>query len=684
MNRITLGTSLLSILAAGAALASAPLDPWQWRNPLPNGNGLSAVTYADGLFVAVGSGGQLDISADGTNWTSRFLGPIFGAGTNYGFSAIARGNGTWVAVGSAQRTGGAGSFGLLLTSPDLVNWTPAFIPENVTSLGGVVYAQGLFVAVGSAYNVDTYEQSAAILTSGDGVHWAPQDYSISYPFFSRIIYGNGEFMAAISGIQGVMLTSPDGTNWTATASDRFSGLAYRNGLYLACHGLGIVASTDGRVWTNQVSSFGAEAIAFGNGLFVAAGSGGKLQTSPDGLHWTRRNAVTTETISDLAYGAGTFVGVGIMRLASSNGVGWTNLGSNVTTKMLNDVAYGQGAFVAVGSGSSVLRSTNGLQWTLSAWGLTGTSFNGVASGAGKFVVAASSGRVLVSTNSIDWVVATNTGSTHSLQDVAYGDERFVIVGRRDDSTVQQGGAVLVSTNGTEWADVSPPSAPALYAVGYGHGLFFAFGLDAVLTSTNGYDWSQPDFSSRLVNAVEALTYGRGQFVAVGWGGLILHSTNGVDWTTAQSGTVADLYSATYARGRFLVTGRSGTILSSTNGTDWVSHDSGTMNSLLATAFGGDTFVTVGIGGTILQSGVLPSPSLRLSPVPGWVNGGGSFGLTLLPPPDEPWEIQASTNLLHWTALGTVPGTNSPELFLDSEAAQFQRRYYRAVNADEPR
>jgi len=36
---------------------SDALNIWHWRNPLPQGNNLSTVTYGNGTFIAVGDGG---------------------------------------------------------------------------------------------------------------------------------------------------------------------------------------------------------------------------------------------------------------------------------------------------------------------------------------------------------------------------------------------------------------------------------------------------------------------------------------------------------------------------------------------------------------------------------------------------------------------------------------------------
>jgi hypothetical protein len=63
---------------------------------------LNAVTYGNGLFVAVGNGGTILTSPDGVNWTRRT------SGTSDWLSGVTYGNGTFVAVGSG---------GIILTSP---------------------------------------------------------------------------------------------------------------------------------------------------------------------------------------------------------------------------------------------------------------------------------------------------------------------------------------------------------------------------------------------------------------------------------------------------------------------------------------------------------------------------------------------------------------------------------------
>ncbi len=82
------------VLAFGATCAALAdgLQNWQWRNPLPHGNTLEAVSYADGRFLAVGYNGAMMTSTNGVHWTARQ------SGTRNPFWGATYGNGIFVAV----------------------------------------------------------------------------------------------------------------------------------------------------------------------------------------------------------------------------------------------------------------------------------------------------------------------------------------------------------------------------------------------------------------------------------------------------------------------------------------------------------------------------------------------------------------------------------------------------------
>src|SRR6266516_4015912 len=125
-KKIGLWFGILVLARTIVASAGEPLDAWRWRNPLPQGNGLSSVTHGDGLFVAVGSFGTVVTSPDGLHWTAQNSGSVQALG------AVAYGNGTFVAVGR---------YGTAISSQDGVTWSKQPSPTRYSLYGvaGVAY-----------------------------------------------------------------------------------------------------------------------------------------------------------------------------------------------------------------------------------------------------------------------------------------------------------------------------------------------------------------------------------------------------------------------------------------------------------------------------------------------------------------------------------------------------------------
>src|SRR6267143_4678432 len=67
-------------------------------------------------------------------------------------------------------------------------------------------------------------------------------------------------------------------------------------------------------------------------------------------------------------------------------------------------------------------------------------------------------------------------------------------------------------------------------------------------------------TSGTTNDFYAVAYGKGTFVAVGIGGLLCSSSDGVSWTPQTSGTTNDLESITFGNGLFVAAGANGTVL----------------------------------------------------------------------------------------------------------------------------
>ena len=255
------------IVAIGIALSlfgrdnlfAGPLDNWSFRSP-PLSSDLHAVTYANGTWVAVGNNGAVATSTDQVNWTTQ---TVSSSVTEPCLYAVTYGNGLFVAVGTH-----------IWTSPDGFTWT--YRPSaTVGPFGGVAYGNGLYVATGGNYRVytglgapscATDSTLCAMATSEDGITWTDR--------------------TSTSGLT----TEP--TVGLVYADGKFVQLSWHQPPYYSTNGL---TFTPGVGTNSSLYNHGA-ALAYGNGLFVFVGNyldcgyGGTVNTSSDGITWTRYTA----------------------------------------------------------------------------------------------------------------------------------------------------------------------------------------------------------------------------------------------------------------------------------------------------------------------------------------------------------------------------------------------------------
>jgi len=280
---------------------------------------IRAIVYGGGKFVAGGNNGKIAYSSDGASWTAVDTGTIFdyldGTTPRKGnIQAIAYGSGKFVAVSYS---------GKMAYSSDGATWTAVvdstFGTDNIL---GIASSGINFVAVG--YN-------GKMATSADGITWIAKTgntfggassriYSIAYGGAT----GQEKFVAVGAGpnVQGARIAySSDGATWTRAAEDItfrswLTSIGYGNGKFFVCGSQDIATSPDGVTWTNE-SGISFNAIAYGNGKYVAVSNYSSISTSPDGVTWTevenKDNKFDTNvntTISAVAYGGGKFVAGG--------------------------------------------------------------------------------------------------------------------------------------------------------------------------------------------------------------------------------------------------------------------------------------------------------------------------------------------------------------------------------------
>jgi len=158
-----------------------------------------------------------------------------------------------------------------------------------------------------------------------------------------------------------------------------------------------------------------------------------------------------------------------------------------------------------------------------------------------------------------WQVRSSPAS-NDLTAIAYGNGLFVAVGRQT--------TILVSSNGTHWAQPSAGATDDLYSAAHGNGRFAAGGQQSHLlqSSTDGVNWGNRMTVTDL-RSIFGLTYGNGLFVGVGLGSeefstYIVTSPNAATWTAQGSPTIRVLRGVARGTNVFVAVGDNGTIISS--------------------------------------------------------------------------------------------------------------------------
>jgi uncharacterized repeat protein (TIGR01451 family) len=551
------GTTYVAAGAYGDIWTSTDGVAWTRRfNPDPRSSWLRAITFGAGGFVVLGEccggvtgSGAILLSPDGRRWTLRDSGP---AANGQSLLGVAWGNGTYVAVGSS---------GTIITSPELDVWTRRTSPVT-SALNAVTFGGGVFVAVGAARTV---------LRSIDGSTWAVVAAPGTVPTnasLNAVTWTGTQFVAVGSG--SVIMTSADGSTWTrqTAPAGSYTGVTAGPGVIAAIRSTGIVTSIDGVTWTPAPTdpagpgvSRTLRAVAFG-GEFLAVGSSGTLFSSPDGTtQWNNRTlagsrllaAVASTPTVDCAVGANGAVA------RSTDGTTWVNQAglpppSGTTYDRWNALANGAGVFVAVGAQAAVMTSADCATWTdrnpgrTLPVGASSADFLKVTRGGGLFVAVGqklltASGNfvpmIATSPDGIAWtqgdVTTPPDGHFRSLSSVAFGGGLFVASGVDLDTGAPFN---ITSPDGLDWTlQVTPFDVyENLQDIAYRDGTFIGVGA-RIWSSTDGVTWMLRRDSGSYLSAVAAFD---GGVVAVGYGGAMSTSSDGLTWTDGVTATTHSL------------------------------------------------------------------------------------------------------------------------------------------------
>lgn len=160
-----------------------------------------------------------------------------------------------------------------------------------------------------------------------------------------------------------------------------------------------------------------------------------------------------------------------------------------------------------------------------------------------------------------------------------------------------------------WNTIYAPTNVPLHAITYGEGQWVAVGgRAAILVSSNGFQWRQLATGFDPQSFFMSVAYGNGVFVAGGQGSTLRAiSQDGLNWTLQATSAASErIYELTFGNGRFVGvgTGASGVssyILTSTDGVQWTFPVPPSANIPEAVTYGNNLFVAVGQSGMIITS-----------------------------------------------------------------------------------
>ncbi|MCX6954468.1 MAG: hypothetical protein NTV51_20130 [Verrucomicrobia bacterium] len=303
------------------------------------------------------------------------------------------------------------------------------------------------------------------------------------------------------------------------ASPNDLGLAFGHGVFVGAGNGGLYSSTDGFTWTQRLPSPvpGSEstiaALKYLNGRFVAVGTRGLICTSVDGIVWTRQTAPVGAfgpnagpaagrpyALWDVAYGNGLYVAAGQLEfLTSPDGVTWTRRTSPAIVSDMVHLHFGGGKFVASSLAGRVTVSADGINWRTVYLSET-IDFFKLADGAGGWVALTFGGQLWTSTDAETWVRSQKTlpaispGSASFFANVVFAGTRYYLLGTR---------GLLASINGTDYSVVSSSAIDQQFTtLAAGGGVFVAGGYkgnvfspnpEPYLNSADGLAWSTTPF-----------------------------------------------------------------------------------------------------------------------------------------------------------------------------------------------
>lgn len=281
-----------------------------------------------------------------------------------------------------------------------------------------------------------------------------------------------------------------------------------------------------------------------------------------GLVWS---AITPPTAGNMRYTAVNTSGIwavagpsGAVYRSSDYGNTWAS--ATPSTGQMYGMAYGDGLFaVTQDGGDNLYTSADGSTWTARISGAS-RDHHQVKYNDGYFVLGSGTGGgdgyIYGSANGLSWTYGPQGAvGANSVWCGIYVSS----LGRTMAGGIQYKYNNAAPTSATAWAGTPAGLSGTTLDIAWS-----PVANCAVIAGTSGLFYSSNLSGWTLVSpgSMYGVAWCVDKFVAVGAGGMIQTSTDGITWTSRTSGTANDLYGVSEYNGVILVTGNNGTVLRS--------------------------------------------------------------------------------------------------------------------------
>lgn len=257
-------------------------------------NVLTDMTYANGLYVAVGTGDGIVKSTDGIHWQSELASSIDNDLGGIELFGVTFANGKFYAVGGVYSQSADENTGVLLSSYDGATWT--LVKQwPKTQIVGIKFHNNNFYLLAS---------DQKLITSSDAINWHIQVLGIAKfgDPLNTLAFGPNN-TAVIASTNGVIFTSTDGgKSWQHNTKmfDAYNSVVWDAylGQYVASGSAGGIATSSGadiannwqRMNTSIPANLQLASISLlENSLYVTGFDEGTFQfasyKSQDASHW---------------------------------------------------------------------------------------------------------------------------------------------------------------------------------------------------------------------------------------------------------------------------------------------------------------------------------------------------------------------------------------------------------------